>query len=225
MAAVYPNQYKSFATHRNLVEDVDASHVNNLQDEVAAIQQTLGISPHRTKVEMTTRSWASVATRLDYIQRGLGIPAIYLKKDADSYKRTSTSKTKYITWASPSRTLDPEGIFNGRSITANRTGFWQVFGRVIWTNAKGSLATGADREISIAVAGAKVMTQDMIPVTDGNTHMHIAWQGWVRAGQSIDLGIYHPVTNKTLSVGSLHLSASLIREMEPKSIPGLPWPG
>uniref|UniRef100_A0AAU3I9V3 Uncharacterized protein n=1 Tax=Streptomyces sp. NBC_01393 TaxID=2903851 RepID=A0AAU3I9V3_9ACTN len=210
MAAVYPKQYKSFPVHKNLVEDIDASHVNGLQDEVLAIQQTLGINPHQdTGLKMKANTYASVADRLDAIQRGYGIPACYLSKSADS---VYDAKTKTITFAKPANYADPEGLFNGHSITANRSGWWIVFGRVLWYNAKGTLATGPDRQINLAVGGAQVMTQDMLPVSDGNTHMHIGWQGWVRAGQTIDLQVYHPLTGKTLSLQDLHLSAVMVRE-------------
>jgi hypothetical protein len=210
MAAVYPHQYKSFTVHKNLVEDIDASHVNNLQDEVVAIQQTLGINPHQdTALKMKTNTWASVATRLDAVQRGKGIPACYLSKSADTVKGDAT---KVISFARPAASFDPEGLFNGHSITANRSGWWIVFGRVLWYNAKGSLATGADRQINIAVGGSTVMSQDLPPISDGNSHMHIGWQGWVTAGKAIDLSVYHPLTGKTLSLQSLQLSAAMLRE-------------
>jgi hypothetical protein len=210
MAAVYPHQYKSFTVHKNLVEDIDASHVNNLQDEVVAIQQTLGINPHQdTALKMKTNSWSSVASRLDAVQRGKGMPACFLSKSADTVKGDAT---KFITFAKPSAAQDPEGLFNGHSITANRSGWWIVFGRVLWYNAKGANAGGADRQINIAVGKSTIMSQDLQPVSDGNTHMHIGWQGWVGAGKTIDLSVYHPLKGKTLSLQSLQLSAAMLRE-------------
>lgn len=210
MAAVYPHQYKSFPTHKNIVEDIDASHVNNLQDEVRAIQETLGLNPHQdTALAMKTNTWSSVASRLDSVQRGKGIPACYLSKSADTVKGAAT---KVISFAKPSAASDPEGLFNGHSITANRSGWWIVFGRVLWYNAKGSNATGADRQINIAVGGSTMMSQDLPPISDGNSHMHIGWQGWVSAGRAIDLSVYHPLTGKTLSLQSLQLSAAMLRE-------------
>jgi hypothetical protein len=213
MAAVYPKQYKSFTIHKNLVEDIDASHVNNLQDEVLAIQQTLGLNPHRdTSLKMHTNTWPSVSARLDAMQRGAGMPVIYLTKSSDSYKAAVGVPMKTISWPAPGALSDPEGLFNGHSITTNRPGWWVVFGRCIWTNATGSNATGSDRMLSINISGQDVMTQDLPPISDGNSHMHIGWQGWVSAGRTIDMRIYHPLLNKTLSVESLHLSASMIRE-------------
>jgi hypothetical protein len=143
MAAVYPHQYKSFTVHKNLVEDIDASHVNNLQDEVVAIQQTLGINPHQdTALKMKTNTWASVATRLDAVQRGKGIPACYLSKSADTVKGDAT---KVIAFARPAASFDPEGLFNGHSITTNRSGWWIVFGRVLWYNGRSTSPSAARR--------------------------------------------------------------------------------
>jgi hypothetical protein len=213
MAAVYPKQYKSFTVHKNLVEDIDASHVNNLQDEVRAVQQTLGLNPHQdTSLTMKVNTWASVADRLDSVQRGDGMPVVYLSKTSDSYKAAAGVPMKTISWPSPGNFYDPEGLFNGHSITTNRSGWWVVFARCVWTNATGANATGSDRMLSINVGGSDVMTQDLPPISDGNSHMHIGWQGWVTTGKNIDLRIYHPLLNKTLSVSDLHLSAAMLRE-------------
>lgn len=211
MAAVYPKQYKSFPVHKNLVEDIDASHVNNLQDEVLALQQTLGINPHQaTGLTMKTNTYASVGARLDAIQRGQGIPASYVVKTSDT---VPGGVVKTIAFTGPTPGQDPEGLWNGRSITTNRTGWWLVSGRVMWANATGALATGPDRQINIAVAGAQVMSQDCPPIPDGNTHMHIMWQGWVTANRTLDLTVYHPLTGKTLEIENLHLAAFMLREL------------
>lgn len=219
MAAVYPFQYKSFVAHRDLLDDVAAAHVNNLQDEVAAIQQTLGIAPHQDKnLKMVTNSWSSVADRLDKMQRGKGIPVIYLSKSSDSYKSGSGIPMKTISWPAPNPRNDPEGLFNGHSITANRTGWWIVFARCKW--GPQTPAAGTDREIALFVNGQEVMSQDLPPIGDGFTHMHIGWQGWVTKGRTIDLKIYHPVAGKTFSATELHLSASMLRESDfPDAVP------
>lgn len=44
MAASYPGSIKSFTTKVNNVDTVDASHINDLQDEVVAIETALGAS-------------------------------------------------------------------------------------------------------------------------------------------------------------------------------------
>lgn len=42
MSASFPSSVKSFTTKTNNVDTVDASHINDLQDEVAAIETALG---------------------------------------------------------------------------------------------------------------------------------------------------------------------------------------
>ena len=45
MAAVYPSSVKVFPTHVNVTEVIDAGHPNTIQDEVVAIESTLGTNP------------------------------------------------------------------------------------------------------------------------------------------------------------------------------------
>lgn len=41
----YPNRIRTFPTHRNLLDDVDAAHVNSIQDELFAVMFSLGVAP------------------------------------------------------------------------------------------------------------------------------------------------------------------------------------
>ncbi|RZU35943.1 hypothetical protein EV284_3426 [Streptomyces sp. BK022] len=215
MAAVYPKQYKSFPVHKNNTEDIDASHVNNLQDEVLAIQQTLGLLPHQDqglKGKMKQYTWNSVADRLDAIQRGQGTPAVFLQKSADSVPRPATG-TKSKTLSFPRPSYDPEGLWNGSTITANRTGWWIITARAKWLNwTPYTKSPYTDREIDIWVGGQQVATNDNLPSPDGNTHQMVTYQNWVTAGQKIEMHLYHDVVGKTLAVGDLHLAACMIRE-------------
>jgi hypothetical protein len=43
--AYYPNRIRRWPTHQNLIDDVDASHVNNLQAELERVMLTLGTVP------------------------------------------------------------------------------------------------------------------------------------------------------------------------------------
>lgn len=46
MATYYPKQIRKWPVHRNLLDDVDASHVNNLQSELESVMYSLGVLPH-----------------------------------------------------------------------------------------------------------------------------------------------------------------------------------
>lgn len=43
----YPGRIPSFPTHRNLLDDVDAVHINSIQTELAAVMRTIGTSPEK----------------------------------------------------------------------------------------------------------------------------------------------------------------------------------
>lgn len=55
MAASYPDAIKVFAAKTDHVDDVMASHVNDLQNEVAAIETELGTDPRGSYVDAKTR--------------------------------------------------------------------------------------------------------------------------------------------------------------------------
>ena len=65
MAATYPSSVKTFTTHVNVTEIIDAGHPNAIQDEVVAIENTLGVSPSLATAASAS-GWANTAT--DYLQ-------------------------------------------------------------------------------------------------------------------------------------------------------------
>lgn len=76
MAATYPGTVRPFTTKVNNVDIIDASHPNILQEEVVAIQATLGVNPQvssgltGTYVSAGT-TFANVSARLDNIEKGI----------------------------------------------------------------------------------------------------------------------------------------------------------
>lgn len=78
MPAQYPTSVKSFTVKKDFVDTVDASDPNSVQDEVIAIEQTLGVTPHVSTAPSPTGTWnpastsfASVAARLANIEQGI----------------------------------------------------------------------------------------------------------------------------------------------------------
>lgn len=214
MAAVYPFQYKQFIQHKNLVEDVDASHVNDLQNEVAAIEQVLGLNPAAdSTLKMKVNSWASVGARMSAIQRGQGLPVFFAYKSADTVKTLSNQASKQVAFPRPSTTNDPENLYNGTGFTTNRSGWWFLQAQAMWTNGTGANGAGWDRSIGFSVNGNSVSSQDLTPIGDGNTRMSTVWFGPISAGAKVTLWLYHPLTNRTLPVNNMQLSAGMLREI------------
>lgn len=93
MAAVYPSSLKVFQPKTNITDTVEASHVNTLQEETAALQSSLGVnpqissapSPSGTFVPSST-PYSSVAARLNNIETGIVSDAHtqYIRKTSDS---------------------------------------------------------------------------------------------------------------------------------------------
>lgn len=77
MTASYPGSVKTFTTHVNVTEIIDAGHPNALQEEVAAIETVIGTSPS-VATAATAAGWANTATdygtinsRLANIEKGV----------------------------------------------------------------------------------------------------------------------------------------------------------
>jgi hypothetical protein len=76
MAATYPGTVRTFTTKVNNIDVIDASHPNVLQEEVVAIETTLGVNPQvssglsGTYISAGT-TFANVSARLDNIEKGI----------------------------------------------------------------------------------------------------------------------------------------------------------
>jgi len=76
MAASYPLAIKSFTTKVNLVTDVMAVDINDLQDEVVALESIIGVDPLSmvNKDPNQIAAWTSLSQRLDALDKGLTRP-------------------------------------------------------------------------------------------------------------------------------------------------------
>jgi hypothetical protein len=78
MAASYPGNIKSFATKNNTTDIVDASHVNDLQNEVVALETTIGTNISISTAPLTTGTfntsslnYGTLNARLANIETGI----------------------------------------------------------------------------------------------------------------------------------------------------------
>lgn len=93
MAASYPSSIRVFTTKTNVTDVVDASHPNSVQEEVVAIQSTLGASPQVSTAPSpsgtftsTSTSFSSVNARLANIETGIVADSHsqYIRKTGDT---------------------------------------------------------------------------------------------------------------------------------------------
>lgn len=78
MAASYPASVRPFTTKTNILSVIDAADPNSLQEEVVAIETTLGINPALSTAVVATDSfvknstqYSTVSLRLANIERGI----------------------------------------------------------------------------------------------------------------------------------------------------------
>lgn len=87
MAATYPASVRLFTPHVNLSEVIDADHVNALQDEISAIETTIGQAPQLDSLLNPSPhggpyNFVTVKARLDALARGATDPVCYASRNA-----------------------------------------------------------------------------------------------------------------------------------------------
>lgn len=143
MAAAYPSSVKVFTTHVNVTEVIDAGHPNTIQDEVVAIESTLGVTPNLSTTPNpsgtftgTSTSYSNVSARLANIETGVVSDAHtqYIRKAGDTanivtagsasvkpliLKGASSQTANLQEWQNNSSTVlaavDPSGNVSGAS--------------------------------------------------------------------------------------------------------------
>lgn len=136
MAASYPTSVKSFTTKTNKVDDYDASHINDLQDEVSAIQTELGTDPAGSVADLKTRLAVSLSNS-GGVAGGSSFPVsptadqLFTRTDEDTLYRRNSGNTAWISigalsnviahWrgedAFSASTTDGHGFYSGASST------------------------------------------------------------------------------------------------------------
>lgn len=79
MVASYPRAPRAFTVKRNIVDDVDASHVNDIQDEISSIETVLGNNPHTDlSINGIGRDYNNVGNRLGEVTRHTDNPYLHV---------------------------------------------------------------------------------------------------------------------------------------------------
>lgn len=131
MAASYPTSVAVFTTKQNVVDIIDASHPNSVQDEVVAIEAALGINPNLSTTPSpsgtfvaSSTSFASVSARIANIETGV----------------VADSHTQYIRKTSDtSNTITPAAAANKGLVIRAIPG--QTANLQEWQNSSGTVVT------------------------------------------------------------------------------------
>jgi hypothetical protein len=169
--ASYPSQVATFPTHVNITEIIDASHPNNIQGEVVAIESTLGVDPTTSTTPSpsgtfngTSTTFSSLKARIDNIETGV-------VSDAHTQYIRKTGDTANI--ITPSAITTKGLIVKATSGQTANLQEWQTSGGTATTyiNASGALIGTASGNVALSTVTA---AGDLIIGTGSGTVSNLA---------------------------------------------------
>lgn len=123
MAATYPLAVRTFTQKRNLFDDVEASHINDIQDEIEALETALGDMPHVDNTNKVT--YPSVAARLDAMAKHTDPPVWdFYNPETLQYKAQGGVKTNFVPLKVA--TGDTDNLFDGTGVKIKRDGWYHM---------------------------------------------------------------------------------------------------
>jgi len=208
MAAIFPTAVKTFTTRHDKIDDVQASHVNDLQNEVNAIEVTVGANVQIWSPSFLGTAWnfGTVANRLKVIQNGEHLPVVRLKRD------TIPIKNKIETYVGFNRLNDPYGHYNNSDITIKSDGWW-----VISAYGRYDHLDNGYRLLTLEQNGSIVDRDEDNNINDyGNREsiMSVTWQGLAHIGDRFRVNTYQN-SGTTLDFNFVKLHACMLRFYDP----------
>lgn len=233
--SVFPRGIKSFVTHKNLIDDVKAEHINDLQDEVVAIEEVLGPlinEVNELNLEMdqdnladaaalksTLQKFKNLADQLLAIKRGthipvfqcglaqVNIPAETLNGSTVGYRRLNLNVLN----------VDSHSSYNGYGLTLPRTGFYLMRSQVNWDVGAAPLSGGYGTYTGvISVAGntgfATSREEHTHPSNLRGIHNNMTFLGYAKRGAQVFVGV-NQNSSRTVRINSAYLSSTLIRDL------------
>lgn len=180
MSASYPAAVKTFTTKTNKVDLVDASHINDIQNEVNAIETELGNDPAGSATTLVARLAKALADN-GAIQQGTSFPVSNLV-DGQVFYRTDAN-VLYVyngsTWDSQGQslsnvvfcfgvggdyTVDSYGMILNDSITTAATGIQKLYWAVTGSTYRAIIKTKFKK-----IAGISTVTFYVRTWTDSTT--------------------------------------------------------
>lgn len=231
--AVFPRGIKSFPIHKNLLDDVKAEHVNDLQDEVVAIQEVLGPlvnEVNELNLEMDqdeaddagtlrqiTLKFKSIGDQLTSLRRGSHIPAFAATATDKWFPGEHPGPTvPYRLLSFPKPATDTHKAYNGYGLTLPKTGFWMIRAQTNWDVYPTPLSAGFGTYSSvISINGhgnfAVVRTEHYNP-EDRGVYNAPLFLGGASRGAKVKL-LVNQDSSRSARVNSAYLAAVMLREL------------
>lgn len=223
--ATYPPSLAVWETKRDFIDPIWARHFNNVQEEVRAVELTLGINPQvavddpadRTPdyITVTNRVQKSARGEPMCSYRGLHIGAIL---EPNKYVRPTLTASE-----------DTHGAATEVGYRLPETGYWVITAKVDWPSTPASVVNETTRVVSIEIDGVDIGVRESILETDANRDdmsTMITWQERLPKGTDISLTLsaVNLDPDKTTVPANIYLRAYLVRCFEQGAIVGLPNP-
>jgi len=194
MSASYPRAIKAFDTHHDYTDDVMAAHVNDLQDEVMALEGSILLPT------------GVIASRLSALESGSALPVFSV---ATNYQGAVPSgPAMVVPLSTPPDSLDPFYWYNGSGFTIQRTGWYSLQGQIGWT-ANQQVGT---RRTVITINGAWVVIDDKEGSIDVDVrYTNLSHIGILTSGTRIGLLVHHDLSSSQ-RVANPRLSGVFLRE-------------
>lgn len=94
MTASYPGAVRPFISKTNVVDIIDAAHPNSLQEEVVAIESTIGLNPALSTAPSTSGTFVSTSTQYaTLVQRLANIETGIVSDSHIQYVRKTGNET------------------------------------------------------------------------------------------------------------------------------------
>lgn len=208
MAAVFPNNIKFFTTKHDLIDDVQASHINDMQNEITAVETNVGQNAHIWSPNFLgqTINYGNIANRLNAMQKMDQIPITRLKRDSVPVKN------KVETSISFQRQNDPFNHYNLTDITVKTSGWWRVSAYGHYDHNDNGY-----RNLSLFQAGTLINrdAQGNLDQFDSRQCiLSVHWEGLAHVGDRFSVTTYQN-SGGTMSFQSVKLHADMIRSYDP----------
>lgn len=205
MTSVYPQAVKVFTIKRNLLDDVDAGHVNDIQDEIVAIQTTLGplVEVETDLLGGLTRDYGTVKRRLTEIQQGQHLPLAW------AYNKTQSIKDRTDTALSLKKAIDPYGMISSAGIKLNESGWWQITMQASWD------ASNSGSRLIIGKANADELNRDhKLTSSFYNRLMNtsFSWTGYLAKNMVVTSQVYQS-SGTTQKATDIQVTATCLRRL------------
>lgn len=157
--SVFPRGIKSFPIHRNLLDDVKAEHVNDIQDEIVALQEVLGplvneVADLNTEInqdalddagtlQTTLIKFKDIAAQLLALRKGTHLP-VYAAATTDKLfpGEQAGPTVPYRLLSFPKPSTDTAKSYNGYGLTLPKTGFYFIRAQTNWDTYPLPLSAG-----------------------------------------------------------------------------------